>query len=419
MKTARRNDDAVDVVVDLERLKGLQRMGRLHRQRGAQGVVFSFEYDRQWLTHPETLQFDPDLQLGGGRIYAPADRENFGVFLDSSPDRWGRLLMQRRAALRAAKNGEPPPVLTAWDYLLGVHDATRLGALRFRRSEPEPFLDDSTDLAAPPLARLRALQAVSLKLEDERAEENPDYGGWLAQLVAPGSSLGGARPKAAVTDEQGRLCIAKFPSARDTRDVGGWEFVVHELAEKARIQVAPARLLRLGDEGHTFLTQRFDRTGSGGRRAFVSAMTLLQRKDGEPGASYLELVELLQARGARTNSDTAQLFRRVVFNICVANTDDHLRNHGFFIEPGGLVLSPAYDMNPNPDRSELSIAIDETNAACDIEAALRAASDYGLTREQAGAVVSEVRAAVGHWRDQATSVGIPRAEQERMQAAFQ
>lgn len=418
MKTPPRNDDAVDVVIDLERLNGLQRMGRLHRQRGAQGDVFSFEYDRQWLVHPEVFQFDPDLQLGEGRIYAPTDRENFGIFLDSSPDRWGRLLMQRRAARRAAKEGKPAPTLTAWDYVLGVHDATRLGGLRFRRSEDQPFLDDSDDLASPPLVRLQELQAVSLKLEDERADENPDYDSWLAQLVAPGSSLGGARPKAAVIDEEGRPCIAKFPSRQDTRDVGGWEFVVHTLAERAGIQVAPARPLRLGNEGHTFLTRRFDRTDSGGRKAFVSAMTLLQRNDGEPGTSYLELVELLQARGANTKSDSAQLFRRVVFNICVSNTDDHLRNHGFFIEPGGLVLAPAYDMNPNPERRELSIAIDEANATCDVEVALRAASDYGPSAEQAASVVSEVRAAVATWRNEAANIGIARAEQNRMQAAF-
>lgn len=418
MKKKRRTVNTVEVVVDLERLGGLQRMGLLHRQTGAGGDVFSFEYDENWLKHPEVFQFDPDLQLSEGRIYAPADRENFGIFLDSSPDRWGRLLMQRRAARRAARAGEAAPTLTAWDYLLGVHDATRLGALRFRRSELEPFLDDSDDAAAPPLARLQALQAVSLKLEDERADENPEYDSWLAQLVAPGSSLGGARPKAAVIDEQGCLCIAKFPSRQDTHDVGGWEFVVHVLAEMAGIHVAPAKPLRLGDKGHTFLTRRFDRTASGGRKAFVSAMTLLQRKDGEPGTSYLELVELLQARGASTKSDSAQLFRRVVFNVCVSNTDDHLRNHGFFIEPQGLVLAPAYDMNPNPERRELSIAIDEANTTCDIEVARKAAPHYGLSPGEAAGVVAEVRAAIANWRDEAVNLGIARAEQNRMQAAF-
>ena len=411
-------NDVVEVVVDVERLRTLHRMGRLHRQASAGGDVFSFEYDKAWLKHPDAFAFDPDLQLVEGRMFAPAGRENFGIFLDSSPDRWGRLLMQRRAAHRSAKQGKPAPTLTAWDYLLGVHDMTRLGALRFRRAEAAPFLDDDAAQAAPPLASIRELQAISLRLEDERAEEHPDYEKWLMQLVAPGSSLGGSRPKAAVVDEEGRLCIAKFPSRRDTHDVGAWEAVIHRLASKAGIEVAEARLLRFGDEGRTFVTRRFDRTGTGGRKAFVSAMTPLQRTDREPGVSYLELVELLQARGARTRTDCAQLFRRVVFNIMVSNTDDHLRNHGFFIEPQGLVLAPAYDMNPNPERTELSLGIDEANATCDVDVALNAARDYDLTAAQATSIVEEVGAAVATWREEATKLEIPRAEQERLRVAF-
>jgi len=418
MKKRDKGADTVEIVVDLERLGEMRRMGWLHRQAGGGGDVFSFEYDETWLQHPEVFQFDPDLQLVEGRIYASGDRENFGVFLDSSPDRWGRLLMQRRAAHRAAKDGKPPPTLTAWDYLIGVHDSTRMGALRFRRDEKSPFLDDVQDQAAPPIARIQELQAVSLKLEDAHAEEHPDYEKWLSQLVAPGSSLGGARPKASVIDKDGQLCIAKFPSRKDTNDVGAWEFVVHSLAAAAGIAVSPAKLERFGNEGHTFISRRFDRTESGGRRAFVSAMTMLQRKDGEQGASYLELVELLQTRGARTQADCEQLFRRVVFNICVSNTDDHLRNHGFFIETNGLVLSPAYDMNPDTERSELSIAIDEVNATCNTEIALKAAPGYGLTAAQADAIVTEVRTTVAKWRVEATNAGIPKGEQDRMQPAF-
>lgn len=410
--------DVVEVVIDLDRLRGPHRMGRLHRQASAGGDVFSFKYDKAWLKRPDTFTFDPDLQLVEGRTYAPAGRENFGIFLDSSPDRWGRLLMQRRAAHRAAKHGKPAPTLTAWDYLLGVHDITRLGALRFRRSRDTPFLDDDTLQAAPPITSVRELQAVSLRLEEEHAEEHPDYEKWLTQLVAPGSSLGGARPKAAVRDEQERLCIAKFPSRRDTHDIGAWETVVHRLAAKAGIEVAEARPLSMGDEGHTFLVRRFDRTETGGRRAYASAMTLLQRQDGEPGASYLEIVELLQSRGARTRADCAQLFKRVVFNILVSNTDDHLRNHGFFIEPQGLVLSPAFDMNPNPERSELSLAIDEANATCDVEVALRAAGSYGQTAQQAADIVKEVQASIATWRGEASKLDISRAEQERLGAAF-
>lgn len=411
-------NDVVEVVIDLERLNGFHRMGWLHRQATAGGDVFSFEYDNAWLKQPETFTFDPDLQLAQGRTYAPAGRENFGIFLDSSPDRWGRLLMQRRAAHRAGKQGKPAPTLTAWDYLLGVHDITRLGALRFRRSEDTPFLDDDRSQAAPAIASVRELQAISLRLEDEHAEEDPDYDKWLTQLVAPGSSLGGSRPKATVIDETGHLCLAKFPSRRDTHDVGAWEMVVHRLAAKAGIEVAEAREFSFGHEGRTFIVRRFDRTESGGRRAYVSAMTLLQRQDGEPGASYLEIVELLQSRGARARVDCAQLFRRVVFSILVSNTDDHLRNHGFFMEPQGLVLSPAFDMNPNPERSELSLAIDEVDATCDPQIALRAASSYGLAAPEAVAIFKEVQASVATWRDEAAKLDLPRGEQQRLSAAF-
>jgi serine/threonine-protein kinase HipA len=295
---------------------------------------------------------------------------------------------------------------------------TRLGALRFRRSPSTPFLDDDDTLAAPAITSVRELQAISLRLEDEHAEEHPDYDKWLAQLVAPGSSLGGARPKAAVTDETGHLCLAKFPSRRDTHDVGAWEMIVHRLAAKAGIEVAEARPLSFGADGHTFLVRRFDRTETGGRRAYVSAMTLLQRQDGESGASYLEIVDLLQSRGARARVDCAQLFRRVVFNILVSNTDDHLRNHGFFMEPQGLVLSPAFDMNPNPERNELSLAIDEVDATCDPQVALRAASNYGLAMPEATAILKEVQASVATWPDEAAKLGIPRREQQRLGTAF-
>ena len=413
-----RRADAVEVVVDLDRLGGMRRMGLLHRQAGGGGDIFSFEYDERWLKQPEVFQFDPDLQLVKGKLYPPPGRENFGIFMDSSPDRWGRLLMDRRAARRAAKEGNPPPKLGPWDYLLGVHDSTRLGAIRFRRSEKEPFLDDDKELAAPPIARVRQLQAVSIKLEDEHAEEHPDYDQWLAQLVAPGSSLGGARPKAAVIDDKGRLCIAKFPSRKDTRDVGAWEYLLHILAAAAGIQVSHASVQRFGNEGQTFITRRFDRTETRGRRAFISAMTLLQRQDGEPGTSYLELVELLQSRGADTRADCEQLFRRVVFNICTSNTDDHLRNHGFFVERNGLLLSPAYDMNPNPERRDLSLAIDEANTACDVDVALRAAPSYGLSAARGASIVTEVRTAVRNWHQEATSIGIAKDEQYEMQSAF-
>jgi serine/threonine-protein kinase HipA len=329
--------------------------------------------------------------------------------------------MQRRENMRARHQGRKPRALTEWDFLLAVHDETRLGALRFRSSPSQPFIDSDDHLAAPPIASLRELQTASLRFEEHVEDEShPDYEHWLEQLFAPGTSLGGARPKASVRDEAGVLCMAKFPSRQDTRDVGAWELLAHRLAARAGIVVPEARSLRLADSPYTtFLVQRFDRTPRGGRLAFVSAMTLTQRIDGEAGASYLELVDLLQSRGASTRADCEQLFRRVVFSILIHNTDDHLRNHGFLIERQGIRLSPAFDINPSIERRQLSLAINEVETACDASIAVDACRDYGLTREEAGRIVKQVRAAVGQWRSQADSLGIPRSEQDLMAPAFE
>ncbi|MGH8278935.1 MAG: type II toxin-antitoxin system HipA family toxin [Gammaproteobacteria bacterium] len=412
----KRDPDSVEVYADLEWLAAPQRMGALHRQRGD---VLSFEYDSVWLTMPDAISFDPDLALVSGPQYTTVERGHFGIFLDSAPDRWGRLLIQRRENARARSEHRRARSLTDWDYLLGVHDETRLGALRFRVAGG-PFLDTDDTLAAPPLASLRALQSASLKFEAEAASGQTDEDEhWLTQLFAPGSSLGGARPKASVRDEDGLLCIAKFPSRQDMRDVGGWELVAHRLAAKAGITVPPTWALRFGDSPHTtFLAQRFDRRPQNRRRAFVSAMTLTQRKAGEPGASYLELVDLLQARGADTRADCEELFRRVLLSILLHNTDDHLRNHGFFVTPRGLRLSPAYDINPVPDRDELSLAINETDTHCDVQIALDASHDYGVTADAAHRVLQEVRVALSDWRREATALKISKAEQEQMATAF-
>jgi serine/threonine-protein kinase HipA len=412
--------DTAYVYADLERFHAPFPMGELHRQKSRSGDIFSFHYEKAWLASEAAFAFDPDLALVTGHQYPAPDRANFGIFLDSSPDRWGRVLMQRRENLRARQEGQRPRTLTEWDCLLGVHDETRLGALRFRVSPDGPFVDSDARLAAPPITSLRELQSASLQFEEHiNEEEHPEYARWLAQLFAPGTSLGGARPKASVRDEQGVLCIAKFPSRQDTRDMGGWELVANSLAAKAGIVVPEARPLRLeGSPYTTFLAKRFDRNADGRRLAFVSAMTLTQHKDGEPGASYLELVDLLQSRGMNTAADCEQLFRRVLFNILIHNTDDHLRNHGFFVDEQGIRLSPAYDMNPSTDRTELTLAINEVETACDVSVAMEASRDYGLAAQQASRVLDDVRRAVQNWRDEANRFHIPKAEQDLMASAF-
>ena len=413
--------DTVQVHVDLENSGQPILMGELHCQQSRNDEIFSFTYDRTWLARPEVFAFDPDLVLSHGHQYPAPDKANFGIFLDSSPDRWGRVLMQRRENFRARQEKRKPRTLTAWDFLLGVHDETRLGALRFRVSPDGPFIDNDAQLAAPPITSLRELQAASLQFEEHiNEDENPEYEKWLTQLFAPGTSLGGARPKASVRDAIGALCMAKFPSRQDTRDIGAWELVANRLAAKAGIVVPGARPLRIKESPYTtFLVERFDRNAQGGRLAFVSAMTLTQHKDGDGGASYLELVELLQSRGSNTESDCQQLFRRVLFNIMIQNTDDHLRNHGFFIDARGVRLSPAYDMNPSIERTELSLAINEVDTTCDVAIAMDAYKDYGLTAERATVTLQEVRAAVAHWRHEANRFRIPRDEQDLMEPAFE
>jgi serine/threonine-protein kinase HipA len=415
-----RRQETVAVYADLEHFDEPAVMGLLRCQMSGSGDIFSFLYDDAWLRKPEAYTFDPDLALVTGPQYPAKGRGNFGIFLDSSPDRWGRVLMQRRENMRARQEKRRARSLTEWDFLLGVHDETRLGALRFRNPNTGEFMDSDDVYAAPPITSLRELQAASLQFElhaDE--EEHPDYEWWLMQLFAPGTSLGGARPKASVRDEEGALCIAKFPSRQDRRDVGAWELVAHRLAAKAGINVPHTRALRAPESDYTtFLSRRFDRTRKGKRMAFVSAMTLTQRLDGEAGASYLELVDLLQSQGSQTRADCTELFRRVVFSILIHNTDDHMRNHGFFIGERGISLSPAYDMNPMNDRNELSLAINETDTSCDVAIALGARADYGLSKTEAENIIAAVTTAVASWRSEAVRLGIPRAEQDLMATAF-
>lgn len=407
----------VEVVLDTKQV-GQQRMGTFHRQRARGAEVYSFELDQEWLARGNALALDPDLLPVPGRAYPPANRTQFGIFMDSAPDRWGRTLMQRRETMLTSKAQRSSRVLTEWDYLLGVHDRSRLGALRFRADPHSPFLDDSAVNAAPPLTSLRELQGAARALEEDRANDDANLREVLEQLLAPGSSLGGSRPKASVVDERGHLCVAKFPSGQDGWDVGPWEAVAHRLAEKAGIRVPHIRTMQFTTDGHTFISRRFDRTDHGGRLAFLSAMTLLQRTDGDHDGSYLELVDLLQSRGAQTQADCEELFRRVVLSICISNTDDHLRNHGFLVEPTGLVLSPVFDINPNPNKNHLSLAIDEADTSLSLDVARAAGTMYGLKKGRVDEVIRHVRDAVTTWRHEANELGIPRREQEMMSRAF-
>jgi serine/threonine-protein kinase HipA len=407
----------IDVCADWTPLARPTRVGVLSARPVRGREIFSFEYDPQWLDHPEALAIDPGLQLFRGPQYPDERQASFGVFLDSAPDRWGRLLMRRREGLEARAQGRSPRTLLESDYLLGVHDAQRMGGLRFRLDPAGPFLDDRDELTAPPMARVRELEFASLKLEEDGVENDPEYAQWLRMLIAPGTSLGGSHPKASVTDEDGRLWIAKFPSRLDTVDRGAWEFVVHRLALEAGVAVAPAWCRRFTTRHHTFLTERFDRLPDGGRIHFCSAMAALQHRANEE-ASYLELAEFLMQRGSRTAADLEQLWRRIVFSICVSNCDDHLRNHGFLLSEVGWRLAPAYDVNPVEEPRGLSLLISEADNAQSLDLAREVAEYFRVRAARASEIVDEVVAAVKGWRGEAQAVGIARGEQEEMARAF-
>ncbi|MDQ2688626.1 MAG: type II toxin-antitoxin system HipA family toxin [Armatimonadota bacterium] len=395
-------------------------MGTLSATAPRAKEIFAFEYDPDWLRSGPAQVLDPALQLFGGLQYLGANRSNFGLFLDSAPDRWGRFLMDRRARQAERDEGWPRQSLRESDYLLGVFDEQRMGALRFRLSPDGPFLDDNRAYASPPWTSLRELEQASLALEQPGAEHAPDYQKWLRMLIAPGGSLGGAHPKAGVIDPEGQLWIAKFPKRGETTDGGGWEYVTYTLARQAGVAVPDALARRFNTSRHTFLTRRFDRVGTG-RVHFASAMTLLNRADGDDasnGTSYLELAELLMRQGAQTEADLEQLWRRIVFSICVSNADDHLRNHGFLLTPQGWALSPAYDMNPDPDADGLKLNISDADNAQDLQLAREVADYFRVKAARANAIIHEVVVAVRLWRDEAKALGLSASEVERMEPAF-
>lgn len=418
MASARRR--AIEVHADWDGLGGATRMGTLFATAARGAEIFSFEYSPAWLASGRAKQLDPRLLLFRGEQHAAG--EQFGLFLDSAPDRWGHALLDRREALRARGEARAVRPLRQSDYLLGVFDPQRLGALRFRTNPNGPFLDDDQGSASPPWISIRELEAASLHLEVQGAENDRRYGQWLRLLLAPGASLGGARPKAGVVDPRGHLWIAKFPSRGDKEDIGGWEAVVSALAPRAGIDVASATAKRFGSPHHTFLNRRFDRTDSGTRLHFASAMTLLGRADGDnraSGASYLELAEFIARDGSQPANDLEQLWRRIVFFMGVSNVDDHLRNHGFLLEPGrGWKLAPAYDVNPSATGDGLTLNVSETDNAQELDLALQVARQFRLTPDAAAGIAGEVIGAVRGWKGEAKKLGLPADEVDRMANAF-
>lgn len=390
-------------------------MGTLNSTLSKGKEIFSFEYCKEWLDAGEYKLLDPDLQFYDGNQYLRDGKPNFGIFLDSSPDRWGRTLIHRREIERAKSEQREARRLTEIDYLLGVYDETRMGGIRFKNQAGD-FLNNEPGKAAPPWSSLRELEYASRQIENDEIGNEKEYVKWLSLLLAPGSSLGGARPKASIVDRDGNLYVAKFPGKNDDKDVGAWEMVVHTLARDAGLEVPDAKILQLSGKHHTFLSKRFDRKKRV-RLHFASAMTLFGYKDGDT-TSYLEFVQFLSANGARVTTDLEEVWRRIVFNICVSNTDDHLRNHGFLLINNGWVLSPAYDMNPNKDGAGLHLFISEDDNSLSLDLARETAKYYRIPDNRAKEIISKIKASVVTWSKVAEKIGIAKSEIQSMETAF-
>lgn len=393
-------------------------MGSLYVNVIKGGESYSFEYDKDWLRKTGlTLTLDPELMPYSGRQY-PIGKNIFGLFADASPDRWGRVLMNKRERILAEKEGRKPSKLYDSDYLLGVYDETRMGGIRFKAHPEGPFLSDDKETAAPPWATLRTLEEASRNFENDETGLTEK---WLNQLIKPGSSLGGARSKATVVDTKDQLWIAKFPSKNDENDTGAWEMATHDLAALCGLNVPEAKLEKFSPLGSTFLIKRFDRLGSK-RVHFASAMTLLGKTDGASaadGSSYLDIAAFIKSYGAQPKKDLIELWKRIVFNMAVTNTDDHLRNHAFILTDKGWILSPLYDVNPVPYGDELSLNVDEEDNSINIDLAVQTAVRFGISKSDAEAQAKEILKIVrDNWEKTAAGYGLTRRQIEEMRPAF-
>lgn len=412
--------EAVNVHIDAGDL-GLSRVvGTLRPAGAAADSPIAYSYVEDWWSSHGAFRLDPShYEQTTQPQYPEPGHQLSPVFTDAAPDRWGRTLLDYREQERARTEGRRPRPLGEWDYLLGVNDQLRMGALRFVEPEPgSPFLDD-TPGSVPPLAELRELEQAANVLEDARRHDANDIREALRHLLAPGSPLGGARPKTSFRGPSGEIWMAKFPSHNDRRDMGAWEYSLNVLARRAGIEVPEVDLRTFSGDYHTFLARRFDRE-HGGRRMFASAMTLLGKQDREP-ASYVEIAEAIDLNVATGHvaQDLAQLFRRLVFNILTGHRDDHLRNHGFLRTPAGWRLAPAYDLNPMPEMSHHEVAVGIADKNPSLGVALNETAPFcRLTESVALELVEEVRSVVSDWQSVARDTGLSRVEIDAMSPAF-
>ena len=375
---------------------------------------YSFQYDKEWLRRYGNILLSADINNYPGQQYTLSGRDIFGCFSDALPDRWGRTLLNRREQISALEEHRPVRRLSSFDYLVGIDDASRMGGFRFSHKRGGDYVNSDESLRIPPLTDIRSLVAASQEIERcENANTLPEKK-WIQQLVHPGTSLGGARPKATVVDEKGVMYVAKFPSRNDDYDVALWEHLCHQLASKAGIDAATTRVVATGERYHALLSRRFDRNGTNRRIHFASAMSMLGLTDGcdaQTGNGYLDIVDFILQNCCHVSENLHQLYRRVAFNVAVRNTDDHFRNHGFLLTPQGWTLSPAYDMNPTTNDYQ-SLLINSTTNKSDLQFLLDSSEEYMINRNDAQRIIEEVVETIKQWKPLAVSLGVSTREMD-------
>lgn len=382
---------------------------------------YSFKFDNEWLRRYGGLFLSADINNYPGQQYTQPGRDIFGCFSDALPDRWGRLLLNRREQILATEEKRPIRKLSSFDYLMGIDDFSRMGGFRFKENQDGEFINCEKSLRIPPLTDIRALAAACMEIEKSEERNQLPEKKWLLQLVQPGTSLGGARPKAGVMDERGNLYIAKFPSRNDDHDVGLWEHHSHLLAKAAGVVAAETSIIETGGKFHTLLSKRFDRTADGKRRHFASAMTLLGLTDGcdaKSGNGYLDIVDFILQNCCDVEDNLLQLYRRVAFNIAIGNSDDHFRNHGFLLTPRGWTLSPAYDLNPTLNDYQ-ALLINSTTNHADLNILLDSSEEYMIGKEDAKRIIDDVKTGVKQWKSIAIRLGIAKREIDMFEQVFQ
>lgn len=406
--------DRLYVYGDFDWLKTPFLIGELGYESLRGSDSYSFTFNPDWLAKYGNIFLSADINNYGGRQYTQPGKDIFGCFSDALPDRWGRTLLLRREQILAKEEKRPVRRLSSFDYLTGIDDFSRMGGFRFKKELDGQFINCEEDLRIPPITDIRTLVVASMEFERSEQEDLLPAKKWIQQLVHPGTSLGGARPKAGVTDEDGMLCLAKFPSRNDDYDVALWEHHSHLLAQEAGIVAAKTKVIPSGDKYHVLLSKRFDRTQMKSRMHFASAMNLLGLADGcdaKSGNGYLDIVDFILQYCCDVNGNLAQLYRRVAFSIAIGNSDDHFRNHGFLLTPKGWTLAPAYDMNPTLVPYQSLLINSSTNEA-NLQILLDSCEEYMLNKEEARTIIGEVVEAVGKWHKMAVRLGISKREMD-------